>query len=365
VNEVRRQLREEVLSALENRISDPVLYPRVIAVAQFEMSELSGYGEISFYPYLLEEFRGVLHELQTYKNLLRQAYGRWARETLDEHDTVVDRRLSGWAHELYNLTGGHPKAIEETLNYIGKRTEFARNAVFAEERLAICKGVLTQLIERQVRAWLPAVEYQLAFSQLWMFRYLSPSVFRKFLLQVRDNPNWRDLNAVVHSDDYELERGFLWGRLTETPLLQSKGLTPGRFFSHQLAPIWRKLGNLILQVTKPELYSALHRDVYNLLYDIAFDPAYVEPYARIDCFVEALYHLTQSVQQSRDAFTEQAKGQLDELFKILEAGQFFEEGLYTLRNLLEGDQELATELNRAGVQHTQRQLIDIVQRRMP
>ena len=360
---VRRQLREETLPKLQERIADPKLTLRIIAIAQTEMQELSGLGPVRFRLYPLSEFQGILDDLKTYKGLLRQAVARWGNQQFDPHDAKADNLLKGWADELYDLTSGHPGAIEGTLNYVGRQTQFAWKGVFEEQREGICQHVLAPLLEQQVQAFLPLSEHQQALRLLWIFRYLSRRVFRQLLREAQGRTHWRELNDLVGKIDNGDRYMPTWARLIETQLLQYQGISSRRSLSHQLTPIWRQLGNLILQVTNPPLYQALHGDARAVFEHFAFDKSAIDTSRRIDCFVEALYHLTQEASiptaaHSRIDLTEEMPKRLDDLLLLLKDHEY----LYKLYDLLANDQELEAELERVGQAATRQQLISTIKR---
>lgn len=365
---IRNQLREKTLPALQDRIADPTLYLRFIAISETQLKEFSGRGRISFEAYRLAEFRGVVDDLNTYKKLLRQAVERWGDQKLDRHDSKDNDLLRRWANELYDLTGGHPGAIEGTLNYVGRQTQFARPSVFEEQRHAICLHVLTPLVEEQVQASLPSLPKHLqAFQKLWIFRYLSIGIFRQVLKEIKGKPHWGDLNTITREDDY-IGYPPLWGQLNKTPLLQ--GRAPRPFLSHSLTPIWRQLGNLILQVANPSLYHKLHGDAKVIFQKFANNNT-LDTSVRMDCFIEELYHFTQEISTSSSPrttveFTKEVVKRLEEFLSTINitSDDFFDEPLYKLNDLLESDQELPAELNRIGQPDTQEQLIRIIERYM-
>lgn len=368
---VRRQLCEEILPSLEHQIADPKRYLRIIAVAQTQIEELRGSAKpIYFQPYFLAEFGGMNHDYPTYKGLLMQAIERFASDLLNANDRDDDNLLRNWAYALYCLTGGHPSAIEGTLNYIGLQKMFAKYNVFEEQRKAICESVLAPLIEQQVQACLPDAKYQKAFQQLWIFRYLSKGVFRQVLRTVKNKDHWSDLNAITGLADYDPKYAPLWQRLIETPLLQSEGINRSRLLSHQLSPIWRKQGNLILQVTDPALYQTLHRDAFNVFDHFVQSKTTRNINIRISCFVEALYHLTQqnkipASDQNRSDFTKKVIDDFDLLILLLEEEEdFFDENLYLVKKLLQSDQELQAELNQVGTQDTYQQISNIIRQKI-
>ncbi|MGB0383581.1 MAG: hypothetical protein ACPGWR_02045 [Ardenticatenaceae bacterium] len=368
---VRRKLCEEIFPSLQDQIRDPKRYLRIIAVAQTQLEELRGSAKsIYFQPYPLAGFGGMNHDLRTYKRLLMQAIERFANGLLDPKDPDDDKLLIEWACTLYDLTGGHPGAIEETLNYVGEDNLFVKSNIFEKRREAICKYVLAPRIEQQVQACLPNPKYQQAFRQLWVFRYLSKGVFRQVLRTVKDKDHWNDLNAITGPADYEPKYAPLWERFIETPLLQSEGIERSRLLSHQLSPIWRKQGNLILQVAAPALYQKLHGDAFAVFEHFALGETTRNINMRISCFVEALYHLTQRNRISASMLTRSDLTQkIIEYFYIFlllleEEEEFFDENLYQVKKLLQSDQELQAELNQVGQQDTYQQISHIIRQKI-
>jgi hypothetical protein len=363
---VRRQLREEVLPTLQKSVSNPKLYIRFIAIAQKKMEDLSDRTRrVFFQSYCLEAFSGEPSELRTYKNLLRQAVARFGFQPLSENNSRDEALLNEWAVTLFNLTGGHPGAITRILNYVGQQTQFVkfvRDDIFVEMQHDICEKVLTPLLEQQVEACLSLEKHQAIFQQLWVFRYLSNAVFRQLLCTVKEKPYWSNLYSAT-SVDHSIGHALLWGRLTETPLLQSKGVR--RLLSHQLTPIWRKLGNLVLRNSDSTLYAQLHSDAREVFDYFASKQRGHDPGMRVDCFVERLYHHTQvttaaSSERARYEFTQDLLNYLDDFLRSLKDEQHFEEYVYNLNDLLISDRELQLELNSLGQSDTLQQLSKVV-----
>jgi len=346
--EMMRQLRKEILPALQDKITDPALYLRVIAISQNEIEEwrgLAGLANISFQPYALDALPSVLHDLDTYQALLRQAVARWGKQPLDPHDAESNKLLKRWANELYNLTGGHLGAIEATLNYVGRNTQFATPDVFEAQHQVICEQILTPLVSQAVQTSLPTREYQQAFQQLWVFRYLSKGVLKRLLREVKDKPHWHDLNGITRHDNAAV--ASLWEQLTETALLRSNALSRHQLLSHQLTPIWRRMGNQILQ-SNPTVYRTLHQDA-RAVFEHFTDQKRYEINLRITCFVEVLYHLTQEAtiapsEHARHHFTQDLLARLNQFLSSLRGDQRFDHYLEKLNDLL--DQELRDVLER-------------------
>ncbi|MGB0383583.1 MAG: AAA family ATPase [Ardenticatenaceae bacterium] len=350
-----RQLRKETLPALQDKIADPTLYLRVIAISPYEIEELSGLTDISFQPYYLDALPSVLHDFDTYQALLRQAVARWGKQPLDPHDAESNNLLKRWANELYNLTGGHLAAIEGTLNYVGRHTQFAGSDLFEAQHQAICQHILTPLVEQAVQASLPTLEYQQAFQQLWIFRYFSKGVFEQLLTEAKGKSHWRE-NGMRDETDW------LWERLIKTPLLLSN-VGDERLLSHQLTPIWRRMGNQILQ-SNPTLYRTLHKDARTVFEDFA-DHQMDDTNLRVTCFVEALYHLTQEAtvapsEPSRRDFTRDLLARLNHFLSSLKGDARFDDSLYKLNYLLENDPELRAELKRVGEPDSWPQLMSMI-----
>ncbi len=371
VPSVREKLRLNVLPDLQTQIADPTQYLRLIAVSLDEMSEFGGRKVHSFHRYSLGEFRGVLNDQGTYKSLLRQAVKKWRGEEIDPHDIAADNRLNRWANDLYDSTGGHPGAIEETLNLLGRRTTFSNANVFVERRFQICQDVLSPLLELQINNYFSQQpEHQNAFGLLWVFRYLSKGVFRRLLRSVKDNPDWEDLTIIADEADYgDTEKMPLWELLSKVPLLQSSASANDRLLTHRLAPIWRKLGNLTLQVTDPVLFRKLHNDGREVFDYFALEEGSPGIKMRIDCFIEGLYHLTQerkpvqgsiSSEEIRHSFTCEVIERSNHFLSRLDCKDLSDEYLYKLNNLIERDEELCVELNQTGESDTHQQLLDTI-----
>ncbi len=340
---IRHKLREEILPALQARLVDPRRYIRFIAIAQTQMPELSGIGHISFQPYALEAFHGGAGERRTYKSLLRQALIRFSDRKLADDDPRDDDLLNEWAIALFDLTGGHPGAIVASLNHLGQQTHFSKHDVFAEQQQLICQNVLTPLLDQQVQACLSRQEHQAAFGLLWIFRHLSKGFFRQLLHAVRDKAHWQSLTAATREADYSAEHAPLWDRFTETPLLQPTG--HHRLLTHQLTPIWRRMGNLILQTNDPELYARLHHDARQVFDSLAIKNPGYDPGMRVDCFVESVYHRTQEIftplpDQAQNEFTQSLLEYFQEFLVSLSEEIHFEEYLHNLNALILHDQLL-------------------------
>lgn len=363
---VRRELREDVLPALEEHIADPGVYIRFIVITQVEMKELDGVGRVSFEPHPLKAFRlsSMPDDIATYKSLIRQAIERWGGRSLPLDDPTADKLLRNWAYALHNLSGGHPGAIEGILNHIGRRTQFRRAEIFEDQKRSICESVLLPLVEQQIQFCLPSSRgHQLAFHQLWIFRSLSKSVFRQLIRQVQDRPEWQDLNNALCEADYDPIRPPFWESITKTHLLQTPELVRS-LLTFQLTPIWRTMGNLVLQVSNPTLYQKFHHDARQVFDRFLSDDDIV---MRIECFVESLYHLTQETPTppstlSRREFTQVVLDRLQRLITSLEGKDHLEAYLYDLSGSLENDQTLRNELNQIGQPDTWDQVIYTIKR---
>lgn len=355
---IRGRFRKEVLPVLQNKIGNPRLYVRFIAITQSEMEELGGVGPVTFQPYGLEAFHGGVGEHRTYKDLIRQAIKNFGEREISNDDPHADTLLNQWAAILFELTGGHPGAITGILDYVGRETKFANERVFSDNQLAICQNVLTPLIEQQVQVYFREQEYQLAFQSLWVFRRLSNGIFRQLLYTIKDKELWKNLNAVVRFADYGTEHTPLWENFKNTPLLQSNEVS--RLLSHPLTPLWRRMGNMVLKLADVAVYTELHRDARRVFDHFMSQD---DPAMQIDCFVEALYHFTQEhsgllSDQIRYEFTENTLKRLRLLLYSLKNKGSFEEYLHSLKVILEKDRELQVELNRAGQSNTWEQVKD-------
>jgi hypothetical protein len=349
LSRVRRQFREKALPQLQEGVNNPQQYMRVITIAQYQLADLNGVQRIHFYPKPIEVFSGVLHDELTYKRLLTQAVERYDRTNVDPTDAGLDKRLRNWAHKLYELSGGHPYAIERTLNYIGRSYGFRDPEVFDVARKGVCTEVLQAIVYQQVERELGTDNEERieAFNQLWLFRYLSPGIFSRFLSYIKNKKAWKPLNKVVQTDDLNnIGKSPLWLSFEQTRLLQENKRRT-RFFTHILAPVWRKMGNIILEVTDTNRGTTMHRDIYDFFRKIALDieDDNYDINSRIPCFREGLYHLSLTKSSPQKWFSEALNYQSGFLTSLRDK-PFLTESLSELYNGIYEDDELIINMDR-------------------
>ncbi len=352
---VLHDLRAHVLPKLYDRIGDPTLYPRIIVISPYELPPLNGHAQVKFAPYPLQEFRDVLTEIDPYRDLLIQAHNKWTKSEWDKHDHALENLLNEWIDHLYELTAGHPEAIIRVLDFVGERTGFASGDVFARNKTEICNHVLEPLTHRQVAKHIVDVEKQHAFQLLWVFRYLSDSVYDELKNYTLDKPHWRPLHTA----------NTAWNPLHEKGLLQAD--VPGhQFLTYRLSPLWRKLNNFILQTTRPDSYRQLHTAARMVYEEMVYDPETDENMMRISCFGEMLYHLTQEhvfdthTETNRAEFTATVRSRWQKLAPYIHGKRSISEYIAKLQALLHQDRELATLLNQVGQDNTSDMLLDDV-----
>ena len=375
--EVREELAKEFgwFDKIDKRVNDKRLTPRIVIIATKYLEEFKGRDQgIKFQPFEIEMFADHRNDKKTYEYLLQQAVNRYSNQKLAEKSPIPDR----WINELFDLAGGHPEAIVEILNYVGRTTHYSQENCFESQKSKIHTEILQRLLMQQFRSKFSEEEIK-SLKYIWIFRYTGRSLFRELLNRIADNPNWQEFNAIVHDSDRK--GGEKPGSLRDRVITSDNFIMQGRneqhrFFDYQLSPIWRKIGNTMLLFEDENQYKSLHSDAQEFYYYLFTNPKNAKKFAlQISSFIEYLYHMAElysphQIAEDNDSCQEQlapqAKDRLSEFITTAKLNPDFDNSFHFghLKDLLEKDRELRRLLNQQGASDTDKQLLSLIEQQI-